>query len=289
MKYAFIQQHQERFQVHRMCQVFPVSRSGDYEWCRRLESRRSQADRRLGEKIKAIYKKSRRTYGARRIQAELSEAGGEPISRTRVGRLMRQHGLKVKTTWRFRATTDSHHHLPVAENRLKRHFEVEKPDRVTVGDITFIPTAEGWLYLAVLIDLYSRKGVGWALSERMTAEFVDQALRRAIRKRCPPKGLMLHHDRGSQYASALYGQRLTEHGFVLSMSRRGNCWDNAPAESFFRTLKVELTHHRQYRFREEAKQEIFEYIEVFYNRQRRHSSIGYQTPAHYEAQHQKAA
>jgi putative transposase len=139
---------------------------------------------------------------------------------------MRQHGLKVKTTWRFRATTDSHHHLPVAENRLKRHFEVEKPDRVTVGDITFIPTAEGWLYLAVLIDLYSRKGVGWALSERMTAEFVDQALRRAIRKRCPPKGLMLHHDRGSQYASALYGQRLTEHGFVLSMSRRGNCWDN---------------------------------------------------------------
>jgi putative transposase len=226
MKYAFIQRHQGIFQTHRMCRVLEVSRSGYYEWCQRLESRRSQADRRLGEKIKAIYKKSRRTYGARRIQAELSEAGGEPISRTRVGRLMRQQGLEVKTRRRFRATTDSNHRQPVAENRLKRNFVVEKPDTVTVGDITFIPTAEGWLYLAVLIDLYSRKGVGWALSERMTAEFADPALRMAIRKRCPPKGLMLHHDRGSQYASALYGQSLTEHGFVLSMSRRGNCWDN---------------------------------------------------------------
>jgi putative transposase len=288
MKYAFIRQHREAFKVCRMCQVLGVSRSGDYEGYQRPESARYREDCRLEEKVKASHEKSRRTYGARRIREDLVEAG-ETISRTRIGRLMRQQGLEVKTRRRFRATTDSRHFRPVAENRLARQFKVEHPDSVYAGDITFIPTTEGWLYLAVLMDLYSRRMVGWALSERITTELVDQALAMAIKKRRPARGLMLHHDRGSQYASALYGQRLTEHGFVLSMSRRGNCWDNAPAESFFRTLKVELTHHRQYRSREEAKQEIFEYIEVFYNRQRRHSSIGYQTPAHYEAQYQKAA
>lgn len=288
MRYTFIQQHQERFQVYRMCQVFHVSRSGYYEWCRRPESQWRQADCRLGEKVKASHEKSRRTYGARRIQADLAEAG-EPVSRTRIRRLMRQQGLEVKTRRRFRATTDSNHRPPVAENRLERNFAVEKPDTVYVGDITFIPTAEGGLYLAVLIDLYSRQVVGWALSERMAAELVNKALQMAMRKRRPEKGLMLHHDRGSQYASTFYRQTLNHYGLLLSMSRRGNCWDNAPAESFFRTLKVELTHHRQYRFREEAQQEIFEYIEVFYNRQRRHSSLGYQTPAHYEAQYQNAA
>lgn len=265
-----------------------VSSSGYYEWCKRPQSARSREDQRLGEKIKAIHGTSRRTYGTRRIQAELAE-DDEKASRARIARLMSLQGLKVKTRKRFRATTNSNHKLPVAENLLNRQFEVEQPDTVYAGDITYISTAEGWLYLAVLIDLYSRKVVGWAMSERMTATLVDDALKMAYWKRRPDEGLMVHHDRGSQYASHLYRETLQEYGFVLSMSRKGNCWDNAPSESFFHTLKTELTYHSQYQTRYEAKQEIFEYIEVFYNRQRRHSSIGYQAPATYDEQALKAA
>jgi len=288
VKYAFIKAHREQFRVSRLCEILEVSRSGYYEWCGRPESARSREDRRLEEQVKASHERSRQTYGTRRIQRDLADAG-ERVSRARIGRLMRRQGLEAKARRRFKATTDSRHFLPVAENHLNRKFEVGKPDRVYVGDITYIPTAEGWLYLAVLIDLYSRMVVGWAMSARMSADLVNDALKMAIWKRRPPKALMVHHDRGSQYASTTYRQTLKEHQYVLSMSRKGNCWDNAPAESFFNTLKTELVHGCRFQSRNQAKQEIFEYIEVFYNRQRRHSSIGYQAPANYEARHSKSA
>ena len=277
MKYAFIKSHRTTFSVSLMCKVMEVTRSAFYDWLNRPESARNREDRQLSEKVKKIHEKSRETYGARRIRQELVE-DGEPISRTRVGRLMKQQGLESKSKRKFKATTNSNHGRPVAPNLLDREFLVDQPDTVYAGDITYIPTDEGWLYLAILIDLYSRAVVGWAMSERMTAQLANDALMMAIWKRRPPKGLMTHSDRGSQYASALYQKTIKDHGFICSMSRKGNCWDNAPSESFFHTLKTELTHHKRYQTRLEAKQEIFEYIEVFYSRQRRHSTIGYQTP-----------
>jgi transposase InsO family protein len=281
VKYAFIKKQRGLFSVERMCRILEVSRSAFYDWLTRPESNRSQEEKRLGSKVAEIHQKSRQTYGARRIREELADQG-ESLSRPRVRRLMRRQGLTVKTKRKFKATTNSNHGLPVAPNRLNREFQVTAPDKAYVGDITYIRTDEGWLYLAVLIDLYSRAVVGWAMSERIDAKLANAALMMAIWKRKPGAGLMAHSDRGSQHASALYQKTLREHEFVCSMSRKGNCWDNAPAESFFHTLKTELVHHRRYRTREEAKLEIFEYIEVFYNRQRRHSTIGYQTPMGYE-------
>lgn len=288
MKYAFIKTYQEVFAVIRMCELFSVSQSAYYDWLARPESQRSTEDRRLTEKIKLSHKGSRGVYGARRIREDLL-SDGEAVSRTRVGRLMEEQGLASKTRRKFKATTDSNHNKPVAPNLLNREFEVECPDTVYAGDITYIPTDEGWLYLAVLIDLYSRAVVGWAMSERMTASLVNDALMMALWKRKPAAGLMVHSDRGSQYASKLYQGTIKSNGFICSMSRRGNCWDNAPSESFFHTLKTELTHHQRYRTREDAKQDIFEYIEVFYNRQRRHSTIGYQAPLAYDVTYLKAA
>lgn len=288
MKYAFIKRNQETFSVTRMCDMMEVSQSAYYDWLKRPESARSLEDRRLGEKVKKIHEQSRKTYGARRIRQELVEAG-QSISRRRVGRLMKQQALKSKSQRKFKATTNSNHDRPVAPNRLDRNFLVDQPNTVYVGDITYIPTDEGWLYLAVFIDLYSRAVVGWSMSERMTAGLANNALMMAIFKRRPPEGLMVHSDRGSQYASDLYQKTITDHGFICSMSRKANCWDNAPSESFFHTLKTELTHHRRYQTRQKAKQDIFEYIEVFYNRQRRHSTIGYQTPLGYEIASRKVA
>ena len=288
MKYAFIERNQETFTVTRMCKMMGVSQSAYYDWLKRPESARSLEDKRLGEKVKESHEKSRETYGARRISQDLVE-DGELISRTRVGRLMKLQGLESKSKRKFKATTNSKHGRPVAPNLLEREFMVEQPDTVYAGDITYIPTAEGWLYLAVMIDLYSRAVVGWAMSKRITAELANDALMMAIWKRKPPKGLMVHSDRGSQYASDLYQKTIKEQDYICSMSRKGNCWDNAPSESFFHTLKTELTHHRRYQTRQEAKQEIFEYIEVFYNRQRRHSTIGYQTPLGYEKACRKVA
>lgn len=288
MKYAFIQQHQERFKVNLMCQALEVSRSGYYEWCQRPESRRQQENRHLGEKVKASHERSRKTYGARRIRQELVEEG-ESISRTRVARLMKQQKLESKRRRQFKATPQTHPTRPAAPNILNPAFETTRPDRVYVGDITFIPTEEGWLYLAVLIDLYSRAVVGWAMSARINATLTHDALMMAIWKRRPAPGLIVHSDRGSQYTSELYQKTLSDYGFICSMSRRGCCYDNAPAESFFNTLKTELTHHRRYLTRAETQQEIFEYLEVFYNRQRRHSAIGYQTPVDYEKQYRKIA
>jgi len=288
VKYAFIERHQTTFTVTRMCDMMEVSCSAFYDWLKRPESARSLEDRRLSEKVKKSHEKSRKTYGARRIVKDLVE-DDEVISRTRVGRLMKQQDLKSKSKRKFKATTNSKHNHPVAPNLLDRKFQVERPDTVYAGDITYISTDEGWLYLAVLIDLYSRAVVGWAMSERITAELANDALVMAVWKRKPNKGLMLHSDRGSQYASGLYQKTIKKHGFICSMSRKGNCWDNAPSESFFHTLKVELIHHRRYRTRQEAKRDIFVYIEVCYNRQRRHSTIGYHTPLSYEQMCRKVA
>ena len=288
MKYAFIKLHQATFTVTRMCDMMEVSCSAFYDWLKRPESARSLEDRRLSEKVKKSHQKSREIYGARRIVKDLVE-DDEVISRERVGRLMKQQDLESKSKRKFKATTNSNHSHPVAPNLLDRKFQVERPDTVYAGDITYISTDEGWLYLAVLIDLYSRAVVGWAMSERITAELANDALVMAVWKRMPNKGLMVHSDRGSQYASGLYQKTIKERGFICSMSRKGNCWDNAPSESFFHTLKTELTHHRRYRTRQEAKQDIFEYIEVFYNRQRRHSTIGYHTPLGYEQMCRKVA
>jgi putative transposase len=288
VKYAFIQGHQAVFSVSRMCRVFEVSRSGFYEWLSRPESARQQSDQRLSEDIKRAFEDSRENYGTRRIQQALRDQG-QSVSRARIGRLMRQQGLRCKTRRRFRATTNSNHNLPVAPNRLDRQFQVAEPDRVYVGDITYVATSEGWLYLAVFLDLYSRQVVGWAMSAWMTADLVIDALQMARWRRRPGKGLLVHSDRGSQYASGRFQALLKDQGCVCSMSRKGNCWDNAPAESFFHTLKTELIHHRRFETREQAKQEIFEYIEVFYNRQRKHSTLGYRTPAEFDQLHRKAA
>ena len=288
MKYAFIESNKGTFAVSRMCDLMDISPSTYYDWRKRPESVRSLEDKRLGEKVKKFHEKSRETYGARRIRQDLVE-DDELISRTRVGRLMKEQELESKVKRKFKATTNSNHGRPVAPNLLDREFQVDQLDTVYAGDITYISTDEGWLYLAVLLDLCSRAVVGWAMSERMTAQLVNDALMMAIWKRKPPKGLMVHSDRGSQYASDLYQKTIKDRGFICSMSRKGNCWDNAPSESFFHTLKTELIHHKRYRTRQEAKQEIFEYIEVFYNRQRRHSTIDYQTPLGYEKECRKVA
>jgi putative transposase len=288
VKYAFIQAHQEVFAVSRMCRVFEVSRSGFYEWASRPESTRQKADRRLTADIQQAFEDSRENYGTRRIQQTLRDQGKQ-VSRARIGRLMRQQGLRCKTRRRFRATTNSNHSLPVAPNRLDRQFQVAAPDRVYVGDITYVATGEGWLYLAVFLDLFSRQVVGWAMSAWMTADLVMDALQMARWRRRPGEGLLVHTDRGSQYASGRFQALLKDQDYVCSMSRKGNCWDNAPAESFFHTLKTELIHHRRFETREQAKQDIFEYIEVFYNRQRKHSTLGYRTPVEFEQRHRKPA
>ena len=265
-----------------MCRVLEVSTSGYYDWRGRAESRRQKQDRRLVVEIKAIHKESRQTYGSPRIHDELKDRGVR-CGRKRVARLMRLHGLRAKQTRRFKATTDSTHTLPVAENVLSRQFTPSAPDVVWAADITYIPTRQGWLYLAVVLDLFSRRVVGWSMHKRLGRSLVLDALQMALRRRSPRPGLIHHSDRGSQYASGDYQGLLQAQQMVCSMSRRGNCWDNAPVESFFSTLKRELVHHRRWQTRTEARAEIFEYIEVWYNRQRRHSSLGYQSPVQYEA------
>lgn len=283
MKYAFIKDNIQYFSVLRMCSLMGVSRSGYYDWQGRPPSNRTMKNQQLGVKVKDIFEQNRHVYGTRRIREELIKEG-ETVGRDRIKRLMNQQDLKCKTKKKFKVTTDSNHNYPVAPNLLNRQFDVQGPDQVYVGDITYIPTVEGWLYLAVFIDLFSRAVVGWSMSERIKADLTCGSLLMAIWKRKPPKGLMVHSDRGSQYASGKFQDVLDENGFVCSMSRKGDCWDNAPAESFFHTLKTELVHHCRFQTREEAKQTIFEYIEVFYNRQRAHSSIGYISPMEYEGQ-----
>jgi transposase InsO family protein len=264
-----------------MCKLLNVSRSGYYAWQKRPESSRSRQNRALEDKIRVLHKASHGIYGSPRVYLDLIHAGVR-CGKNRVARIMRNAGIRSRTKRKFKATTNSKHNLPVAPNLLEQNFTVEAPDRVWVGDITYISTNEGWLYLAVLIDLYNREVVGWSASSRMTRQLATAALQMALGKRDPGLGLLHHTDRGSQYASADYQNILKEHGMVCSMSRKGNCYDNAVAESFFGRLKSEWVNHHRYLSRSEAIQSLFYYIEIFYNRKRRHSSINYATPQEYE-------
>jgi len=265
------------FSKERACRVLGASRSGFYARRKRGESARVQEDRELGQEILEIHVKSKRRYGSPRIHRALRRRGRK-VGRKRVARLLREQGLQARRPRRFRVTTDSKHALPVAPNRLNRRFRAKRPDRVWLGDITYFWTSEGWLYLAVLMDLCSRKIVGWATSARLTEDLVQRALDSALMTRKPPKRLLHHSDRGSQYASRTYRQTLKRHGLRLSMSRKGNCWDNAPMESLFSSMKTELGFELPAPTREACHAEIFEYIEAFYNRERLHSSIGYMSP-----------
>lgn len=282
MRYQIIQAHAGRYSLRLMCRTLAVSPAGYYAWRARPESARAAATRELLTDIQQIHRESRQTYGSPRIWHALREPGSR-VGEHRVARLMRRNGLRAKTMTKWRATTQSAHPFPVAANQLNRQFAVAAPNQVWAGDLTYIWTIEGWLYLAVLLDLYSRAVIGWAMGSRLTGELTRQALEMALHRRQPKPGLLHHSDRGSQYAATAYQQQLRAAGMIGSLSRRGNCWDNACVESFFGTLKRELIHHRQYQSREDARQEIFEYLEVFYNRQRRHSTLGYQSPAEFEA------
>lgn len=265
-----------------MCRVLQVSTSGYYDWRRRPPVSR-EADEKLLVEIKAIHAESKRRYGSPRVHKKLRQRGIR-CGQKRVARLMREHGLRARRRRRFKATTDSRHTLPVAENVLERQFEAEVPDARWAADITYIWTQQGWLYLAVVMDLFSRRIVGWSMQETMERSLVISALQMALRARRPPPGLLHHSDRGSQYASGDYQELLRQASCTCSMSRKGNCWDNAPLESFFSTLKTELVYERRFETRQQARAEIFEFIEVWYNRQRLHSSLGYLSPADYEAE-----
>ena len=264
-----------------MCRVLEMSPSGYYAWLRRPESRRAREDRRLLVEIKAIHKENRGVYGSPRVHAELKDRQMHH-GQKRVARMMRENGIRAKQSKKFKATTDSNHSHPVAPNLLHRNFEADMPDQKWLADITYIPTREGWLYLAAILDLNSKLIVGWSMAGRMTKKLVLEALSMAVGRRKPGLDLIHHSDRGSQYACGDYQRALRVHGMICSMSRKGDCWDNAPMESWFHTLKTELVNHRDYRTRMQAKADIFEYIEAFYNRSRRHSALGYMTPAQYE-------
>lgn len=266
-----------------MCDILEISRSNYYEWLYRPICKRKEEDKEALAMINQVFIEARKVYGTRRIKKKL-EIDGIRISRRRIGRLMKESGIFCKTKRRFKATTDSNHNRPIAPNLLERKFNVQKPNQCWVGDITYINTEEGWLYLSTVIDLYSRKIIGWSMSNNMKSELVNKALLMALWQRKPDKGLMWHTDRGSQYASDSHLQIIRDHSIRQSMSRKANCWDNAVAESFFHTLKTELTHQFKFKTREEARQSIFEYIEVFYNRVRIHSSNNYLSPNEYEQQ-----
>jgi putative transposase len=282
VRYQFIHDHRKQWPVQVLCRLLEVAPSGYYAWrLPRPPRPRAQRHQALLTHIRAVHAETKARYGSPRVQAELAARGQQCCVNT-VARLMRQHGIAAKTKRKFRCTTDSNHHHPVAENHLDRQFTATAPNQAWVADITYIPTREGWLYLAAVEDLYSRQVVGWAMGQHLTSRLVVDALAMAVQRRLPGAGLVAHSDRGSQYASEHYQRLLTQHGLTCSMSRRGNCWDNAPMESFFATLKKELVHHEDYTTRAEAKRSIFDYIEVFYNRVRRHSALGYVAPVAYE-------
>ena len=267
-----------------MCDVLEVSRSGYYAWKSRAPSCRSQRRRELIEEIREIHRdRDMKSYGSPRVYRELVARGHE-VSENTVARLMHSAGIRAASTRKYRVTTDSNHSHPVAENVLNREFQQASADRVWLADITYIWTAEGWLYLACVLDAYSRRIVGWSMSDRMRQDLVLDALRMALGQRRPDgeAGLLHHSDRGSQYASAAFQKLLKEESITCSMSRRGNCWDNAMMESFFASLKKERIHQEQYTTRAQARSSVFDYIERFYNRIRRHSALGYLSPEQFE-------
>lgn len=291
MKYACIARHVDEFDVRLMCQLLEVSPSGYYASRKRSPCARAIADERLMLNVRIAHEKSGGTYGAPRIQRELQDEDIH-VGTKRVARLMRDDGLVGRTPRRRRPmTTDSTHDHPIAPNLLNRQFDVNgvAVNRIWLSDITYIPTHEGWLYLAAVLDLASRRCVGWAMRDTLDAELAVSALEMAIATRRPAPGLIHHSDRGSQYACAEYRAVLATHGMVASMSRKGNCWDNAVAESFFATLELELILNHRWATRDDARRAIFRYIETWYNRERRHSTLGYVSPVVYENQLQKAA
>jgi len=282
MTYRFIEAHQDQWPVRLLCETLEVSPAGYYAWRQRPRSAQEQRHDTLLVEIRAIHAEVQARYGSPRIHKELVARGHACCVNT-VAKLMRDNDIRAKTARKFRVrTTDSNHDLPVADNLLERQFNPAQANEVWVADITYIPTREGWLYLAAVEDLYSRRVVGWAMAEHRESRLVVDALELAVQRRLPGEGLLSHSDRGSQYASEHYQLLLARHGITCSMSRRADCWDNAPMESFFASLKKELVHDADFVTRSEARAAIFEYIEVFYNNQRRHSSLGYVSPAEYE-------
>ena len=283
MKFAFLQAHLGAYPVDVACDVLAVSRSGYYAWRDRPVSGRRRRQDAWAAQIRAVYADHRGVYGSPRVWHVL-KARGERVGRHTVARQMRSLGLRAKIKRAFvPRTTDSAHDRPVAPNVLDRQFAADAPNRKWAADITYIPTDEGWLYLAGVIDLCSRKIVGWSMADHMETELVADALTMALVRRRPPAGLLHHSDRGVQYASDAYQGLLARHGIAVSMSGQGDCWDNAVMESFWGTLKTERVHQEHYATRDEARRSIFEYIEVFYNRQRLHSSLGYVSPEAFEA------
>ena len=280
MKFQFIADHRGIFNVGRMCALLNVSRSGFYSWLTRPESRRSVENRALEDKIRVLHAASYGIYGSPKIHRDLTDAGVR-CGKNRVARIMREAGIRSRTKKKFKATTNSRHNLPVAPNLLNQKFAADAPDQTWVGDITYIRTQEGWLYVAVLLDLFNRKVVGWSTSSRLNRQLAIDALQMALNHRTPSSGLIHHSDRGSQYASGDYQKLLSQHEITCSMSRKGNCYDNAVAESFFRLLKTEWVNHHRYHSRSEATHSLFYYIEIFYNRKRRHSVLDYATPQEY--------
>ena len=282
MKYAFIRAHQAQYTIKRMCGVLNVSSSGYYDWLDRPESQRSQLNRCLITKIRCFHQVSRHTYGSPRIHRDI-QASGETVGINRIARLMKQAGIQSKMAKRFVITTDSKHTIQPASDKLQRRFQTDGPNRAWVSDTTFIATRQGWLYLAVILDLYSRQVIGWAMGDRNDRKLVSTALTMAVWRRGMAKHVVVHSDQGSTYASSDYQQLLSEHSLICSMSRKGECLDNAVAESFFGTLKTELVDDEDYKTKDEARVNLFHYIEAFYNRKRRHSFLGYISPVEFEA------
>ena len=281
MKYQFIDTYRSEFVVERMCQVLNVSKSGYYAWRVRPQSKRARENEKLDHYIKTIYRKNRGTYGSPRITEALKKQN-IACSENRVAKRMSKNGIKAKTKKRFKVTTNSKHNHSVAENLLGQNFKAQRPNQVWASDITYIWTQEGWLYLAVILDLFSRQIVGWAMSNRLGQELVLNAFKQAIWRRRPQSGVIFHSDQGVQYACQAFRDLLQQHKFIQSMSRKGNCYDNAVVESFFHTLKIELIYFENYITREGAKNSVFEYIEIYYNRNRIHSTLNYCSPTQFE-------
>ena len=278
MKYGRIDELRQSYPIAAMCRVLDVSESGYHAWRNRPPSKRARENARLELEIRAAHERTRQTYGPERLQADLADNGVQ-AGISRIKRIRKKLGLRCRQKKKFRATTNSKHNLPVAPNLLDRQFSVAAPNKAWVTDITYIATDEGWLYLAGVKDLFNGELVGYALGSRMTQNLVMQALFRAVAAKRPEKGLILHSDRGSQYCARAYQKLLRQFGMVVSMSRKGDCWDNAPMESCWGSLKTELVHHYRFATRVQAKREITEYIEIFYNRVRKQARLGYLSPA----------
>jgi transposase InsO family protein len=282
VKFAFIKEHLSAFPVNVCCCVLQVRRSGYYAWLKRPASARARRRQELAGKIKQVHEQNRQVYGSPRV-CKVLQAQGESVCENTVAEIMKEQQIRAKSKKKFMpTTTDSRHQQPIARNLLDRQFDAPLPNQKWAVDITYIPTDEGWLYLAGVIDLCSRRMVGWSMADHMGTELVSDALKMAVARRQPGEGLLHHSDRGVQYASEDYQHLLASNGMQISMSGRGDCWDNAAMESFWATLKTELVHHEHYATHEQARASIFEYIEVFYNRKRLHSSLGYLSPEAFE-------